>query len=260
MRRIIPIITLVAVFATSATAQTTQSSDKAQAVIARAVAAMGGEKYLNVKTLVAKGRYSQIREGANSGSQTFLDVIVYPSSERTEFKSGKVKTVQANDGNTGWIYLGENETLIDQTEKQIAEFKLSLDFSLDNLLRGFWKGRAEISYIGKRDAGIGRQSDVLRLTYRTGEWVEFEFGGDGLPIKSIYKKRNAEDLETREEDRYGQFVDLGGISFPFVVDHYIDGIQTARINYESVDFNVSIPSSIFAKPSSAKDLKKDLKF
>lgn len=260
MRRLIPFIALVAVLATSAVAQTAAPSDKAKVVIAKAVAAMGGEKFLNVKTLVAKGRYSQIREGANSSSQTFLDIIVYPGSERTEFKSGKVKTVQTNSGSTGWIYQGETEAILDQTEKQVADFKASMDISLDNLLREFWKGRAEITYVGRRNAGIGKLSEVIRLTYKTGEWVEFEFGSDGLPIKSLYRKRNEEDLETKEEDRYGQFIDLAGIKYPFVVDHYIDGIQTARINYESVDYNLTIPPSVFAKPSNTKELRKDLKF
>jgi len=34
----------------------------------------------------------------------------------------------------------------------------------------------------------------------------------------------------------------------------------SRINYESVDFNKRIPDSIFTKPASAKDAKKDVKY
>jgi outer membrane lipoprotein-sorting protein len=40
----------------------------------------------------------------------------------------------------------------------------------------------------------------------------------------------------------------------------MDGKQTSRINYESVDFNRTVPDSIFAKPATPKDAKKDLKF
>ena len=40
---------------------------------------------------------------------------------------------------------------------------------------------------------------------------------------------------------------------------HANGKQSSRINYETVEFNRSIPDSIFSKPSSAKELKKDLK-
>ncbi|MEO6588204.1 MAG: hypothetical protein ABIP06_02650, partial [Pyrinomonadaceae bacterium] len=65
--------------------------------------------------------------------------------------------------------------------------------------------------------------------------------------------------EVTEEDRYAQFIDIGGIKIPFIIDHYSNEKHTSRINYESVEFNKQIPDSVFAKPSSAKDLKKDLK-
>lgn len=260
MGRLIPILALLATFTASAAAQTSTPSDKAQAVIAKAVAAMGGEGYLNVKTLVAKGRYSQIREGANSGTQTFIDIVVFPDSERTEFKNGKVKTVQVNVGSTGWFYQGETEVIGDQSEKQTADFRRGMALSLDNLLRGSWKGKADLSYVGTRDAGIGKRSDVVRLTYKTGEWVEFEFGNDGFPIRNLYKRADADGGESRDEDRFGQFLDIGGVKFPFVVDHYVEGAQTSRINYESVEFNRTIPASVFAKPADVKEFKKDLKF
>ncbi|MEZ5424207.1 MAG: hypothetical protein R2682_14090 [Pyrinomonadaceae bacterium] len=40
--------------------------------------------------------------------------------------------------------------LQDQSEQQIAAFKQGLRVSLDNLLRGYWKGEAELSYVGRR--------------------------------------------------------------------------------------------------------------
>ena len=80
-----------------------------------------------------------------------------------------------------------------------------------------------------------------------------------MPIKAIYKRTNADNEEIKEEDRYAQFVDVQGIKAPFIIDHFTNGMQTSRINYESMEFNKAIPDSIFAKPKSAKNLKKDLK-
>jgi outer membrane lipoprotein-sorting protein len=62
-----------------------------------------------------------------------------------------------------------------------------------------------------------------------------------------------------EEDRYAQFVDVNGIKAPFIIDRYTNGKQNSRINYETIEFNKSVPDSVFAKPSSPKDVKKDIK-
>jgi hypothetical protein len=89
--------------------------------------------------------------------------------------------------------------------------------------------------------------------------VEFEFSDDGLPAKAIYKRLNADNTEVVEEDRYAQFVDIGGVKTPFIIDRYTNGTQNSRINYESVEFNRPVSDSVFAKPNNPRELKKDLK-
>lgn len=231
----------------------------AEAVMKRAVERLGGERYLNVKTQIGRGRYSVFRDGSLVSFQSFVDVIVFPDKERTDFKSGKVKITQTNTGSTGWVFDGEQEVVREQSEVQIANFKRGIRTSLDNLLRGGWRGQAELTYGGRRPASLGKRNDVLKLAYEDGFTVEFEIADDGTPQKAIYKGRNIDDEETTEEDRYAQFVDIGGVRTPFIIDRFTDKQQSSRINYESVEFNRSIPESIFAKPASAKEAKKDMK-
>ena len=57
-----------------------------------------------------------------------------------------------------------------------------------------------------------------------------------------------------EEDRYAPFIDVGGIKTPFIVDRFTNGNQTSRINYQTVEFNKTIPDAIFAKPSGPKEV------
>jgi hypothetical protein len=127
------------------------------------------------------------------------------------------------------------------------------------LLRGYWRGKATLSYVGRRPASLGKRNDVVKLAYEDGFVVEFEFSDDGLPAKAIYKRMNADNTEVIEEDRYAQFIDINGVKTPFIIDRYTNGAQNSRINYESVEFNKSISDSIFAKPGNPKELKKDLK-
>ena len=255
----------VATFSSITLAQTdtskSDSKEKVESIIKKAVQSLGGEKYLQVKSQVGRGKFSIIREGAIISYQSFVDVIVFPDKERTDFKGGGARSIQANSGNTGWLYDDSLEVIKIQNETQIANFKQGIRTSLDNLLHGHWKGDAELTYIGKRAATLGKRNEVIKLTYKDGFAVEFEFAADdGLPQKAIYKRTNADGEELKEEDRYAQFQDIGGVTTPFIVDRYTNGKQSSRINYESVDFNKTIPDSIFAKPANPKDAKRDLKF
>lgn len=235
--------------------------EKAEAVIAKAVEALGGERYLKVTSQLSRGSFTVMKEGQIASFQRFVDVIVFPDSERTEFKGGGSRVVQTNTGDTGWIFDGDQEIVKVQTEKQISDFKQSIRTNIDTLLRGGWRDKATLAYLGRRPATLGKRNDAIRLTYEDGMTVEYEFSVDtGLPQKVMFKRSNLDGDELREEDRYAQFIDVDGIKTPFVIDRFTNGSQSSRINYESVEFNKPIPRSIFAKPASAKEAKKEIKF
>jgi hypothetical protein len=239
---------------------TAVTDGKASVILARAVERLGGDRYLQVRTLIGKGKFSVMKAGTVVSFQSFLDVIVYPDRERTEFKGAGSKHIQVNTGDTGWVYDGDQELVKIQTDRQVANFKQAMRTSLDNLLRSQWKGDAELSYIGRRPATLGKRNDVVRLTYNDGFSVEFEFAADdGLPQKAIYKRAESDGEEVTEEDRYAQFVELKGIRFPFVVDRFTNGVHSSRINYESIEVNQPVSDSIFDKPTTPKEARKDIK-
>lgn len=233
--------------------------EQPQAILEKAIQRLGGDRYLKVTSQVSRGRFSLIRDGMIASSQTFLDVIVFPDKERTEFKGGKSKFVQTNVGGTGWTFDSDHELVKAQTDAQIANFDRGMRVSLDTLLRGGWRGKGELEYVGKRAATLGKRNDVVRLKYEDGLTIDFEFADDGTPMKASYKRTNADGEEVAEEDRYAQWVDISGIRTPYIVDRFTNGKATSRINYESLEYNVRVPDSIFDKPASPKDLKKDLK-
>lgn len=233
---------------------------KAEAIIAKAVQNLGGNLYLQIKTQVGKGKFSVIKESMVASFQSFLDVIVFPDKEITEFKGQGSRTVQTNTGDTGWIFDGDQEIIKIQTPSQIENFKQGTRTSLDNLLRGGWKGEAELGYVGRRPSTLGKRNDVIRLTYKDGFEVEFEFAvEDGMPQKAVHKRTNSEGEEIKEEDRYAQFIDVKGIRAPFIIDRFTNGKASSRINFETIEFNKSISDSIFAKPATVKDAKKEIK-
>jgi len=235
---------------------------KAEAVIKHATDALGGSNYLNVKTAVGRGFFTAFHDGMSQLPARFVDYISYPDHERTEFTSLGIRVIQTNAGETGWLFDGATKTLSDMKPQQISDFKRSMRTSVENLLHGWWrKEGATLSYIGRREAGVGKRNETVRITYPDGFWIEYEFGAkDGLPAKVIYKgtRKKADTDETEEiseEDRLAKPITINGITAPWVVDHYINGVQTSRINYESLDYNQPLPDSLFVKPANIKALK-----
>jgi hypothetical protein len=265
--RIIVFFMALALFTITPTnAQTKESSteeekpartEKAEQILQRALEALGGSVYQNVRTLTARGYYTPYKEGVSTLPISFVDYIAYPDRERTEFRGRGIKVVQTNVRDTGWVWDGEAQTLKDMKKEQIEDFQGAMRRSLEYLLRGWWrKEGAKLSYVGRREAGVGRRNETVRLVYTDGLSVEYEFAAqDGLPAKVLYQRKNAEGDEALEEDRFAQHVKIDGVTVPFVVDHYRAGVQVSRINYQSVELNRTLADSLFARPSNAKALK-----
>ena len=248
--------------AQSQTPPPTTSDDKSTPVIQKAVQAMGGDRYLNVKTVIGRGNFTDYKDGVSGIPLRFVDYIVYPDKERTEFSGGGQRLIQTNNQDRGWIYDGAALTLKDQTAGPLEDFRLATRTGIENLLRGGCRKQgAKLSYVGRREAGLARRNETVRLTFADGFWIEYEFAADtGLPAKILYERKNkkpdSDEIDAvPEEDRMYKPVTIDGIVSLYVIDHFRNGLQTSRLNYESVEFNKPVAETLFAKPASFKAVK-----
>ena len=268
VRAVVPLIILALLAASPVLSQSSSNNgaqpqpspatdEKAEQILKRAIEAIGGSNYLNVRSAVGQGLFTPFKEKQSGLPLKFVDYIVYPDRERTEFRGQGVRIIQTNAGNTGWVYDGAAKTLKDATPQQVEDFRLSLKVTFDNLLRGAWrKEGAKLSYVGRREAGLGQRNEAVRLVYPDGLSIDFEFSARaGLPAKVIYKRKNQKGEEIIEEDRLAQHVTVNGIIVPFIIDHFRGGEQSSRINYESIEFNRPVDENLFARPANAKAIK-----
>jgi len=238
------------------------ADEKSQQIINKAIEVLGGPSYLNVRSVIGKGFFTPYAEGAPALPSRFLDYVVYPDHERTEFVSNGIRTIQTNAGETGWVFDGAVKTINDQSPAQVEEFKRSMRTSVENLLRGWWqKEGGKVTYVGRREAGLAKRNETVRLTYPNGFWIEYEFGAkDFLPSKIIHKRLRknpdtGDEVETTEEDVLLRFIPVDGVNAAWVIDHFVDGHQSTRINYESVQYNQKVADALFAKPADVKSIK-----
>ncbi|MDQ1613369.1 MAG: hypothetical protein QOG00_3300 [Pyrinomonadaceae bacterium] len=233
------------------------NDEKAEQIVRRAVEAQGGGAYLGVKTIIGRGYFSQFDKGIFLPPLSFVDYLVFPDRERTEFRGSRGRTIQTNAGDGGWLFESSTRSIVDLKPEQVADFRLAMRTSTDNLLRGWWrKDGARLTYLGRREAGLAKRNEAVRVTYRDGFWVDYEIGAkDFLPAKTFFKRKNAEGEEVDEEDRFASYKTINGLTVPFVIDHYRAGAQSSRINYDSVEFNTAVPDTLFAKPANIKAIK-----
>lgn len=233
-----------------------QSADDAGArgrlLLNRAVGALGGQKYLEVKSVVGTGLYYPFGEKGERGQVLpFVDYIVYPDRERTEFGKGKKKTVRANVGSTGWFYDGEMKKLRDQTPDEIAEFQRGLAHNVDTILRAWDRPGIQVRALEETQLWFRQRGMGIELT--------LPVAGGASEVVTVYidpdNYRPVKVAFAAEEDRLYLYQSFDGVQVPLTIDHYKAGVQTARIRYDGIDLDRPIDLKLFEKPPGANKVR-----
>src|ERR1043165_5030621 len=66
---------------------------KADQIVQRALKSAGGDRYLQVKTVIGRGLFTDFHDGVSGIPMKFVDYIAYPDKERTEFSGGGAKII-----------------------------------------------------------------------------------------------------------------------------------------------------------------------
>ncbi|HEV7396875.1 MAG TPA: hypothetical protein VGN86_10230, partial [Pyrinomonadaceae bacterium] len=61
------------------------SDEKSDQIVKRAIEVLGGANYLKVRTITGRGFFTPFQDGMSQVPVKFLDYIVFPDKERSEF-------------------------------------------------------------------------------------------------------------------------------------------------------------------------------
>lgn len=240
------------------TAQEPDENDPAKgaALVRDTVAARGGEAFLKISTIESHGQFTPFEKGVSGDPAPFVDYVVYPGRERTEFGKGDTKIIQSNSETANWVYDATQRMIRDQKEEQVRQFQQSARYDLDNLLRtAVQQSGVKLVYLGRREAWRNTFSEALRVDFTDGGTaILHNDPRSKLPLMVEYKTVGEEGT-VNNEVRYFRWVDFSGIKFPTIQDFYRNGKQSARVSFDTVSFNVSVPDKLFAKPSNIKEVK-----
>ncbi len=229
---------------------------RAAALVRDAVTARGGDLYLSVRSVVTRGQYTGFDKGVSGDPAGFVDYIVFPARERTEFGKGDTKIIQSNSETANWIYDAVQKMIRDQTDEQVKNFQQGLRFDLDHLLRAANEQQGiKLAYIGRREAWKNTFSEAVRVDFDDGGSAILHFDSRSKLPLMIEHKTITSGGTVNSETRFYRWVDFSGIQFPTLQDFYRNGTQSARVSFDIVSFNEAVPDKLFAKPLSIKEVK-----
>jgi hypothetical protein len=229
-------------------------------IIKHAIAVYGGDAYLNVRTVVGRGLYTTFRDGVSQLPAAFVDYIVYPDRERTEFTGGGSRVIQANVCDQGWVFDGAVKAIKDQKPEQIEDFKFGVKTGIDYLLRGLWRKQ------GPNCGTSAVAKPVWQSGTRRSAWIIRTVSGSNTSSAQRMACRRRSSTcasakpdtgvvdEYSEEDHLAKPITIDGITAAWVIDHFINTKQSSAVAYESIDYNKPVADT-FTKPATIKGLK-----
>jgi hypothetical protein len=217
---------------------------QAQALLNQCIQALGGQAFLNFKTLTTRGRAFAIREGATAGLAPFTNWMEYPDKRR--FSYGKSQPViLVNNGSQAWEL--DRYGLTSQLPEQVRRWQVSNRFSLENLLRIRIHDPGVLIQMGGVDFVNNVPTQGIDITEPGGTSIRLDLHRlTHLPIRISYRVQN---LKTRDwedyADVYADYRNIQGIQTPMHITRYLDGERVAETFRSSGQYNEDYPATYF---------------
>jgi len=226
-----------------------QSAAKAREVVDRAIAALGGNTYLQVKDMTRELRLAQF--GSTGGLEGFSktwDYILLPDKNRTEYFK-KRNIIYIYSGDKGWVM--DRAGVEEATADNLEQYKEGLKRDIDNLFR----------YRLKEDGLIFRYGGTDLMDLKQVEWVEvidrerrqFRVAFEkktGLPIRAVYNSRDPETrVRVEEVEYFSNYQNVQGVETPMQVARERNGRKIYQAFLDGCQYNTGLAEAFFSRAS-----------
>ena len=255
----------LAVAIIAASAETNQ--ERGKRIVDEAVAALGGDNFLQMQDRVESGRaYSFYREELNglSIAKIYTRYLIRPEPpvpgfvgvrEREAFGKKEDSAVILADGKGYDITFRGARPLPDD---RLERFKESTLRNVFYILRQRLGEPGLIMEFRGTDVVENQSVDIVDITDADNRIVTVYFSHvTHLPAKQVTYRRDPQTKDRVEEvTRYSKYRDVGGVMWPYDIQRERDGEKIYQMYSDSVAVNKDLKDNLFTLPADMKILKK----
>lgn len=248
------------------TAQTPQdTTDKGKELAGRVIAALGGDRFVNMRYRLTTGRIYSFFHDQMSGydvAKIYTEYLPQPPSKGLGLQEREVLGKKQDYSylflpDQGWDITFRGARPIDD-ERWDRYFRSTQNDVLYILKVRFKEPGMQFDYVGS-DVYLGTHIEILDITDAQNQTVRVFL--DHNTLLPVHQKFEWLDPETKyrndEVTEYGKYRDIGGgVMWPFTIERERNGYKSYQMFAATVQADEALPAKIFDLPPGAKVLKK----
>lgn len=219
--------------------------EKARRLVNQAIAALGGQAYLNVQDISQEGRGYTFHHGeSTSAGIQFWRFYKFPDKDRVEVtKQRDVMYVYNGDKGYEVTYKGARP----MEAKDLANYLRRRRYALDQVLRNWVNApKTALFYEGSANAA-DKPAEQVTVLNSNNEGVTLYFDvTTHLPLKKTFSWRDPTDRERNiEEEIYDNYREVRGVMTPYRITGFYNGDMSSQRFLNSVGYNKGLTDSMF---------------
>jgi hypothetical protein len=219
-------------------------AQKARQLLDQMIAALGGDAWLNYKTLTTEGRsYGFFHGKPTTAGNLFWRFYQYPDKERREVTKQR-DVVYIYNGTKGYekTYKGVSA----DEEKNVQEFIRRSRHSLDVVIREWLKDPATVLFYDGRSVADQQLVDLVSILNKDNDQVSIGIDiNTHLPLSRRYSWRDPDKYKVEDETIYGGYRKVQGIMTPYTITNKRDGEISGQSFLSRVVYDEQYPPDYF---------------
>jgi hypothetical protein len=255
---------LLCVLLYSVTGDSQTPPGKGKEIIDKSVAALGGDRFVQMKNRVASGRIYSFFHDELSGLDVATIYTEYLGQTRSNGVALREREVLGKKQDYSYLFLEDQgwdityrgaRPIPDENWDRYAR-------TTRNDILYFLRQRRnepglEFDYIGT-DVYLSTHVEIVDIIDATNQVIRIYFDHNTLfPVRESYTWMNPETRERNEEiTNFDKYRDAGGVMWPFTIERQRNGYKVYQMFASKVEVNQALPPGIFELPPGARTLKK----
>ena len=221
-----------------------RSDPKSQELLNKVIQALGGQAFLDFKSISSRGRAFSIYDGETTGFAPYVSEVVPP--DKRKFAYGKKQPViLLNNGDRGWEQ--DRYGLIRLKPESIKRWQLTMRYSLESIFRRVVREPGTLILDGGVDFVDLLPARVLDISDSKRVDIKVYLGkSDNLPIRITYRVYDPKAKETNEySDSYSDYRPIQGIQTPMHLARSENGRRVLEYFLSEAQYNQEFPDDYF---------------